>query len=271
LSPFHALMRFRSNSTTFVLKCVLTDIAFYGFLAIVPFFRRLVDAMVKEVTSNMANLHVLVVGPGLGRCPLVMRATAKILEEAMKLELGIVMDADALFMLTLESYKNLVTGYPKIVLTPNVMEYKRLVQANGGSEEEFIQKSAKNAIVVKKGRYDTITATASAPVVDIGLKVDDTKPIREIVCKEEGGLKRSGGIGDILAGTLGTFLAWDQILEQRDQQHDAVLASWSACCLVKQATKKAFDSKRRSMTAPDVLKKIGETMQKMERGDNSDD
>merc|ERR1711957_1028206 len=95
-----------------------------------------------------------------------------------------------------------------------------------------------------------------------------------MVCSEEGGLKRSGGIGDILAGTIGTFAAWNRILSNNSQDYlnegddndddddddridDLVLACWMACCVTKRATKLAFEKKKRSMTAPDILEEIG--------------
>lgn len=39
----------------------------------------------------------------------------------------------------------------------------------------------------------------------------------EIVeCSEPGGLKRSGGQGDILSGTIGTWLAWGKVWEEEN-------------------------------------------------------
>jgi ATP-dependent NAD(P)H-hydrate dehydratase len=71
--------------------------------------------------------------------------------------------------------------------------------------------------------------------------------------------------GDILAGTVGTFLAWNRILQGNDsnsgsrkkQSDDVVLASWMACCFTKQSTSRAFKKRKRSMTAPDILEEIG--------------
>lgn len=192
--------------------------------------------MVSEVVPLMDRMHVLVVGPGLGRCPLVMRATAQIIEKAMQRNLFLIIDADGLFLLTLEPYRNLLEGYEKVVLTPNVMEYKRLMDANDGDVSRVFSKG----IIVKKGAQDVI--------------MRDGKQV--MVCDEEGGLKRSGGIGDVLAGTLGTFMAWNEILASRETPVDRTWSCWCACHLVKRATKHAFEQKGRSMTAPDVLNSI---------------
>lgn len=192
--------------------------------------------MVSEVVSIMEKIHVLVIGPGLGRCPLVMKATARIMQEAMNRNLFLVVDADGLFLLTQEPYRNLFENYEKVVLTPNVMEYKRLQDTNNGD----LQSAFPKAIIVKKGADDEI--------------LKEGKQV--MVCEEKGGLKRSGGIGDVLAGTLGTFLAWNEILRSRGTLVDRTWSCWCACYLVKRSTHYAFEKKGRSMTAPDVLNSI---------------
>jgi ATP-dependent NAD(P)H-hydrate dehydratase len=186
----------------------------------------------------MDRMHVLVIGPGLGRCPLVFKATARIMQQAMERNLFMVIDADGLFLLTLEPYRQLLKEYEKVVLTPNVMEYKRLEDANDGDLFQAFPK----AIIVKKGAHDVIYRNGE----------------QVMVCDEKGGLKRSGGIGDVLAGTLGTFLAWNEIMQDQNYTPpvDRVWSCWCACYLVKRSTAFAFEQKGRSMTAPDVLNAI---------------
>jgi ATP-dependent NAD(P)H-hydrate dehydratase len=204
----------------------------------------LVDNMVERVVSYMERLHVLVMGPGLGRCPLVFQATARIIQEAMQRNITIILDADALFLLTLDVYKEILTDYDKFVLTPNLMEYNRLLQAHGDEQLRLLSKG----LIVKKGACDMI----SRPGSDL------------LVCSEVGGLKRSGGLGDILAGTLATFMGWHDIMQSRGCDVDRQLSCWSACSVTKRATHTAFRSKRRAMTAPDVLNEIGPAMIEME-------
>ena len=91
--------------------------------------------------------------------------------------------------------------------------------------------------------------------------------------EEEGGLKRSGGIGDVLAGTISAFMAWNIILGSdidsidvgKKQQH-RVFACWTACVAVKKATKAAYDEKRRSMSALDVSGEISTVLDDIEQG-----
>lgn len=213
--------------------------------------------MVQEVISKMERLHTLVIGPGLGRCPLVCEATARIIQHAKQQKLALVLDADALWMLAQPPYRSLFEHYKDapVVLTPNVVEYKRLLVSsddNNNNSHLF-----QHATIVKKGRHDAV--------------IKNGKEL--FSCHEEGGKKRSGGIGDVLAGTLGTLVAWNVILSSKqdsnksddndDDDQGLALSCWTACCFVKQATKQAFAEKKRSMTAPDVLECLGPAIDRM--------
>lgn len=208
---------------------------------------QLVDDMVQQVVESMQRLHCLVIGPGLGRCPLVMKAVSMIILKARELNLHLVLDADALYMLSLTEYRNILAGYDKVVLTPNVVEYKRLFE--GKSVEGDDTSSFASAVIVQKGATDIIYGSGE----------------KQFVCGEQGGLKRSGGLGDVLAGTLGTLTAWHVILMQRgvSAPADWPMSCWTACCFTRRATKKAFTSKHRAMTAPDVLEALGPSINEM--------
>ncbi|KAL7575920.1 hypothetical protein ACA910_000719 [Epithemia clementina (nom. ined.)] len=221
---------------------------------------QLVNEMVKTVMNQIGRAHCLVVGPGLGRSPMVFEAVAKIIQEARKMDLHMVLDADALFMLTLPQFRTILQGYDKAILTPNAMEYKRLfpdgctAAAKNDDDNDF---PFQNVVLVRKGQNDVI----------------ERNGMTHYVCREMGGLKRSGGIGDVLAGTLGTLVAWKAILEEKQQQQaqsessssmsDLPLSCWTACCFVKRATALAYRQYKRSMTAPDVLEHLGPAIDEM--------
>jgi len=216
----------------------------------------LIDSMVEEVCSMMDKMHVLVLGPGLGRHPFVLEATARIILRAQsQYHLPLVIDADALFLLTLPEYTNLLSDESIVVLTPNAMELKRL-------RDSGLTSLPDRCIVIEKGAVDSIQQGSASlqPQTET-----QTQMPAMMVCGETGGLKRSGGIGDVLAGTCGTLLAWNKILTDRGKANvdDIPLACWTACCFVKRSTKKAFDIHRRSMTAPDILQELGPTIDEM--------
>jgi ATP-dependent NAD(P)H-hydrate dehydratase len=196
---------------------------------------------IDNMTTNVLDLiqkrriHALIIGPGLGRDERVLAAVAAIVRHVVGMNTSyLVLDADALFLLAED--KSIVKNSPKVVLTPNANEYKRLFPEGTVTEE------LSNCIVVRKGQYDEIYHAHSL-----------------LVCSEEGGQKRSGGIGDILAGTIGTLVAWQSILKNTPEHMP--LAAWTACSFVKRATKLAFEKKHRAMTAPDVLAELGGAVQ----------
>ena len=285
-----------------------------------------IQDMVNSVVDTFDRLHVLIIGPGLGRNPLVMRAAARIISEAKERKLPMVIDADGLYLLTLEENAGLVAGYDRLVLTPNAMEVKRLTQAmasddvakgevgkdskkegaNGSSNDNVelnksppgspmpgtvltawpdspehrissdmtaFERAMESVVIVKKGVVDVIFSTTLE-----ALHVNR----RSMLCEEKGGLKRSGGIGDILSGCIGTFVAWNRILSTPDKtsplatdgvkeksnlantnHDDLLLGVWSACAITKRATRRAFEKRRRGMTAPDVLTELSSTVDEM--------
>jgi ATP-dependent NAD(P)H-hydrate dehydratase len=240
------------------------------------FHRKLICSMVDPVVSMMERLHCLIIGPGLGRCPMVMEATARIIQQARHCNLPLVIDADGLYLLTLDAYCDVLAGYDKVVLTPNAMEAKRL---------EGLEHCWQGAVIVQKGQVDLIKSNGGSDHAMI--VVEDSKVLAQslvLTCQEEGGLKRSGGIGDILAGCIGTLVAWNRILQEQEARNNNTsgsttsststttttttpahlsLACWTACCFVKRATKRAFEQHHRAMTAPDILKELGPTIHDM--------
>ncbi|BFG14989.1 hypothetical protein CerSpe_012620 [Prunus speciosa] len=82
--------------------------------------------VLSEVDKWMERFDCLVIGPGLGRDPFLLDCVSKIIKLARQSNVPIVIDGDGLFLVT--NSLDLISGYPLAVLTPNVNEYKRLVQ-----------------------------------------------------------------------------------------------------------------------------------------------
>jgi len=66
-------------------------------------------AAADAVSRWFSRLDVLVVGPGLGRDPLVIRTVAEIIRRAREVNLPLVIDADGLYVVTQQP--ELVRGY----------------------------------------------------------------------------------------------------------------------------------------------------------------
>lgn len=140
----------------------------------------------------------------------------------------LVLDADALWMVGKDL--DLIKGYHKVVLTPNVMEFKRLSDAVVRSQRSpnisplsagppqgidpqtdpkerasIMSRELGGVCILEKGPSDMIV---------VNTEKSDVQTEKEIIEVDiEGGLKRCGGQGDILSGTVGTALAWGKCYE----------------------------------------------------------
>jgi ATP-dependent NAD(P)H-hydrate dehydratase len=182
-----------------------------------PLMRQSMHANADDTSSTIAQaiidmlprLHVLVVGPGLGRDPLMQETCIKVLEAARKANMPFVLDADGLNIA--QTRPELVHGYMECILTPNIVEFGRLCKSKGinpegldnGKGAETLSKAFGGVTVIQKGGNDYISNGVKTFVSDL-----------------EGGLKRSGGQGDTLTGSLATFLAWRQAYLEKLWDHD---------------------------------------------------
>lgn len=159
------------------------------------------EKIAEGIILLLDRLHVLVIGPGLGRDPLMQNTVARVIRAARAKNMPMVIDADALLLVAKDP--SLVKGYKGAVLTPNVAEFGRLTKALGvdelvqkmGSDEtkkvEELAKALDGVMVLQKGRRDRLSNGVVTLEVDL-----------------EGGRKRSGGQGDTLTGSIATFLGW---------------------------------------------------------------
>lgn len=138
----------------------------------------------------------------------------------------VVLDADALWMVGQEL--SLVQGYRRAVVTPNVVEFKRLSEQTGVGdvppEERAAAVSRKlgGVVVLEKGAKDVIASDTTGEEANLGASgiqvekgEEGREKVREVVEVDvEGGLKRCGGQGDVLSGCVGTMLAWGKCYEE---------------------------------------------------------
>lgn len=156
-----------------------------------------------QIIPMLDRLHVLVIGPGLGRDPIMQETCAKVIAAAREKGIPMVLDADALLLVAKDP--SLIKGYNNAVVTPNVVEFARLTKALGVDEQvekaektagetakvEALAKALGGVMVVQKGGHDYLSDGNVTLTVDL-----------------KGGLKRSGGQGDTLTGSIATFLGW---------------------------------------------------------------
>jgi ATP-dependent NAD(P)H-hydrate dehydratase len=212
-----------------------------------------IDTISQNVIAMLDRLHVIVVGPGLGRDPVMQETCARVLAEARKKGVAFVLDADGLYLA--QTRPDLVHGYKNCILTPNVVEFGRLaksqnIDVNAEAKEELCAKLA-NALggvtIIQKGPVDYISNGTET-----------------VICSGEGGLKRAGGQGDTLTGSLATLLAyrmayldklWDH---ENDMTADELLTyvAYGGSSITRECSRLAFKEKGRSLQAADLTEHV---------------
>ncbi|KAM3463890.1 hypothetical protein MY5147_006880 [Beauveria neobassiana] len=214
------------------------------------------DKIASPIIDMLARLHVLVIGPGLGRDPLMLDTVEHVIRAAKAKDIPIVLDADALQLVQRDL--GLIKGYSQAVLTPNVVEFDRLWKAvgidDGGSESETqrveaLAKALGGVTIIQKGQQDHISNG----------KVSLTNDI-------QGGRKRSGGQGDTLTGSVATFLAWrkayldelwkDTETPRLDKEEMIGLAAFGGSAITRECSRIAFSKRGRSLQASDLTDEI---------------
>ncbi|KAJ8071132.1 hypothetical protein OCU04_001472 [Sclerotinia nivalis] len=210
-------------------------------------------SIAQNVIDMLPRLHVIVVGPGLGRDKLMQDTCVKVLQAARENNMPFVLDADGLQLAS--ARPELVQGYRECILTPNVVEFGRLcrskgIDVEGLNGEEGAEKLAKafgGVTIIQKGPQDYISNGDKTYVSDL-----------------KGGLKRSGGQGDTLTGSLATFLGWrkaylDKLWDHEgdiDEIESLALAAFGGSSVTRECSRLAFAKKGRSLQASDLTEEV---------------
>ncbi|RHY63329.1 hypothetical protein DYB26_003326, partial [Aphanomyces astaci] len=141
-------------------------------------------ATLGRITAVLPRLDALVLGPGLGRDPDVLSATKSIVAAATELQLPLVLDGDALYLLSTDV--SLLRNYTNAILTPNTVEtiyYALLVKTSCSSDNGGIGYATLDGVwptvslghvtVLQKGKIDVIsdgyTSTKNSMGCTVGL------------------------------------------------------------------------------------------------------
>ncbi|KAL5335734.1 Ribokinase-like protein [Aspergillus crustosus] len=238
------------------------------------------------IINMLARLHCLVIGPGLGTDPVTSEVVSEVMQEARGRSIPFVLDADGLKLVN--KRPGLVKGYRECILTPNVVELARLAESVGVDMQKIkrecsdsMDSRAKDAevcrrlsealggvTIVRKGPYDVIS-----------------NGIASLIQENEGGLKRSGGQGDTLTGSLGTLMGWraayhDKLWDsgEKDERQETsrkegiereiqsevslspatsrLLVAWAGSGITRECSRRAYEAKGRSMQASDLTAQV---------------
>jgi ATP-dependent NAD(P)H-hydrate dehydratase len=208
-----------------------------------------IDSVSEQVIAMLDRLHVVVIGPGLGRDPAMQETCARVITEAKKRNISFVLDADGLYLA--QTRPELVKGYKECILTPNVVEFGRLAKSQDldtskGDSTKLCEELAK--------KYDGVTIIQKGAVDYI------SNGTHTLISDGEGGLKRSGGQGDTLTGSLATLLAYRKAYLERIWDHDndmaadelLALCAYGGSAITRECSRLAFKEYGRSLQASDL-------------------
>lgn len=213
------------------------------------------DKVAASVIDMLPRLHALVIGPGLGRDDAMQETCARVIKAAREQNIPFVLDADGLLLAS--QRPELVKGYKECVLTPNVVEFGRLAEAMGldvktGDPTKLCEELAKRyggPTIIQKGGNDYISNGTVTLTND-----------------SEGGLKRAGGQGDTLTGSIATLLAWrsayhDKLWKADDgnsmsRAETMGLAAYGGSAVTRECSRRAFKKLGRSMQAGDLTEHV---------------
>jgi ATP-dependent NAD(P)H-hydrate dehydratase len=178
----------------------------------------------------------------------------------------LVVDADGLNFMC--SNTEALRNYSNAIITPNLVETRRLWDAFIAGEvyvEPNMPSVSTNKIFtdvleVPVDEPEMIAATRLARV--LGCTVCIKGPVdvisdgrRGILVNTLGSLKRAGGIGDVLSGTLAIAM-----FNGERNGVDFVEAAACASMIVRTASRFAYAEKGRSLTAVDVIDKMNQSL-----------
>lgn len=201
-------------------------------------------AMIKPWLDR---LHTVVIGPGLGRKEDTLKVVSEVIGMLKQRKIPLVIDADGLFLIT-ENLKLLEGVESPVVLTPNAIEYQRLSSKIGSPQiRDYL---GKYISILRKGEVDELLSS------------------HEVQWKRNAGgsTRRCGGQGDLLSGSIATFLYWTLAnKENLDTNTDksamaASVACFTACNVVRTCNEKAYKEMGMGALASDMIKYIPESL-----------
>ncbi|KAJ5666202.1 YjeF C-terminal domain carbohydrate kinase-like protein [Penicillium maclennaniae] len=226
-------------------------------------------ALAGPIIGMLSRLHALVIGPGLGRDGVTLKVVAEVIKEARS--------------------RSIPFCYKECILTPNVVEFGRLAKALGikvASQAEISEERSSDESSKESEACEELSkALGGVTIVQKGPHDVISNGVTSIISDARGGLKRSGGQGDTLTGSLGTLLAWraayhDKLWDsgEQDNAKDAqtrdevqaelesdkrmsstttlLLAAWAGSSITRECSRKAFEAKGRSMQASDLTDEV---------------
>lgn len=215
---------------------------------------------IKHIKPWLDRLHVIIIGPGLGRDEKVFKVIADLIGICREMKKPLIIDADGLALIG--QRPELIKEYPGLIITPNAMEFSRLAKA-------LLEKSIQPAPVAKVSDVKHLADVMGKSVVVLhkGAKdviVDGHKGTETISCGTSGSPRRCGGQGDLLTGALAVFYWWAISAGPSEcALSPPMTAAYAASRLTRECNAAAFKIKQRSTLTTDMIECIQPVFSKL--------
>ncbi|CAH1777192.1 unnamed protein product [Owenia fusiformis] len=181
-----------------------------------------------QISEWLPRLHSIVIGPGLGRDPAILENVKGIIMQSMERNIPVIIDADGLFLIT--EQPEIVQGYGKAILTPNIVEFERLYS-------KVIGHPLDKSISAEDNTKELSEAMGHVTIVQKGPQDIITNGYKTLICDNPKGCpRRCGGQGDILSGAMGTFQHWANMAMNKpvvNETGPALVGAYAACQLTR--------------------------------------
>lgn len=259
-------------------------------LPIVPCHESHFDQGCESIQTWMKPIDVLVVGPGLGRNEVMLKAALYAMKVARDMKIPVIVDGDGLWALNMDI--DVLSGYEDAILTPNRVEYQRLKEKVLGITKDD-EKDSKQSITNEKSskqssndqksskqgktsKSDSVSKEEIVEVSEISVRLGGLTIVKKgyvdiitngkevALCEVETGKKRCGGQGDILTGSIATFVAWGVNASQSsDKISRNIVASYAGCAIVRSSVSVAYFRYGFSMVTSQAAKFIPVALYKL--------
>lgn len=225
-------------------------------------FDQIIENKIMPKVLGMINrCDLFVIGPGMGRDPLMLKTVISIIEQIKVANKPMILDADALYLVSLNP--NIISHYKKALLTPNLIEFERIANKLGLPS------------ILKEQQFDKILDITKQCSKKLGVTIVRKNDIELIVDGDvhilnntKGSNRRVGGQGDTLTGSLATFVNWSYHYQENywdipepklSPQDSKLLACYAASVLVRIASNKAYKRYGRALQTSNIHEFLGES------------
>jgi len=167
-----------------------------------------------------------------------------------------VLDGDALWFVS--KTPDLVKGRSNVILTPNEMEYRRIAAAVFDMDLETAGREISPGRLARELGGVTVLRKGNEDVISNG-------DFRAVLSDTRGSYRRVGGQGDITAGIVGTFMAWESTAGE-SQPLAPLIACYAACAITKLSNLRAFSTNGRSTITSDILAALPSVISDIDSG-----